>query len=77
MELVCKKLMANDDEILGVLKTNCFLIMAISLGLQIDIHDLYAPNNKCVVTPIFLMELTHRMTVVHYRQQPTFSANGC
>ena len=32
-----------------MIRTNCFLIAAISLGLQIDLRDLYVPNNMCVV----------------------------
>jgi len=42
-------LIAEDDKILAVLKTNLFLTMAISLGLWVDIRDLHPPNNKCVV----------------------------
>ena len=51
MGQLCKRFMADGDENLPVLKTNCFLIMAISLGLQVGIHDLYAPNDKCVISP--------------------------
>jgi len=50
----CKKLMADGGQTLVILKTNCFLIMAISLGLRIDIRDLYAPHNKCVNLPHLL-----------------------
>jgi len=53
VEDFCEKLMADGGQTLVILKTNCFLIMAISLGLQIDIHDLYAPHNKCVLPPTF------------------------
>ena len=48
LESTYKKLLADGDETLVILKTNCFLIMAITLGLQIDIRDLYAPKNKYV-----------------------------
>jgi len=51
----CEALMADGSQMLVILKTNCFLIMAISLGLRIDIHDLYAPHNKCVT----LTHLSH------------------
>ena len=55
IELLCKGLMANGDHILPTLKIHCFLIIAISLGLQItDIRDLYPPNNECVVLVLFL-----------------------
>ena len=47
----CKKFMADGGQTLVILKTNCFLIMAISLGLRIDIRDLYAPHNECVTLP--------------------------
>ena len=50
---VCKRLMIDGDETPIILRTNCFLIMAIALGLRIDIHDLYAPNNTCVVPSFF------------------------
>ncbi|KAF9642485.1 hypothetical protein BDM02DRAFT_2091673 [Thelephora ganbajun] len=49
MYLIFERFMADGDQNLTILKTNCYLIMAISLGLQIDIRDLYAPNNECVV----------------------------
>ncbi|KAF9643702.1 hypothetical protein BDM02DRAFT_1366837 [Thelephora ganbajun] len=49
MDLVFESFMANGDQTLTILNTNCYLIMAISLGLQIDIWDLYAPSNKCAV----------------------------
>ena len=43
------KLMADDGRSVAILRTNCFLIAAISLGLQINFRDLYAPNNMYVV----------------------------
>jgi len=52
-ELFCKRFMADGDQMLVILKTNTFLIMAISLGLKIDIRDLHAPHNKCVLPPPF------------------------
>ena len=48
--LICENFTVDGDRTPTILKTNCFLIMAISLGLRIDIRDLYAPNNKYVVT---------------------------
>jgi len=51
---ICSILTADRSRNPSILKTNCFLTMAITLGLQIDIRDLYAPNNKCVPpSPIF------------------------
>ena len=44
-----EKLMADDGWGVVTLRTSCFLIAAISLGLQIDFRDLYVPNNMCVV----------------------------
>jgi len=52
VEPVCRALAVNGDQMPDILKTNLFLILAISLGLQIDIGDLYPPSNKCVVFPI-------------------------
>ena len=43
----CRTLAEDGDQMPDTLKTNVFLILAISLGLQIDIRDLYPPNNKC------------------------------
>jgi len=51
IDLFCRALMANGDHVLPALKINCFLIMAISLGVQIDdIHDLYIPNKEFVAS---------------------------
>jgi len=41
----------DGEQMPDILKANLFLISAISLGLQTDIRDLYAPNNKCVTFP--------------------------
>ena len=49
MEPLFQKLMADDGRGVGILRTNCFLIAAISAGLQLDFRDLYAPDNMCVV----------------------------
>jgi hypothetical protein len=46
MGLICRTFTADDNQIPVILRTNYFLIMAISLGAQIDIRDLYPPNNK-------------------------------
>ena len=48
-----QRLATDDDPTLTILKTNCFLTMAICLGLRIHIHNLDAPNNECVVFPSF------------------------
>ena len=49
---VCQALVADGDQMPNVLKTNFFLVSAISLGLQIDIGDLYPPGNKYAVFSI-------------------------
>ena len=69
---LCERLMADGDQTLVILKTNCFLVMAISLGLQVDIHDLYAPHNKCVLSPTYPLEFTHQGVVTHCRHHSTF-----
>ena len=51
IELICKRLIADSDHALIILKTNCILILAISLGLTVDIRDLYAPADESVVYP--------------------------
>ena len=43
---IIRSLRAGDGQTLAILKTNSFLTMTISLGLRVDIRDLYAPNNK-------------------------------
>jgi len=45
IDAVYDHLMADGDETLHVLRTNCFLISAIALGLEIDFCDLYAPSD--------------------------------
>jgi len=49
MRPICQRFAMGNDHVPTILNTNCFLMMAISLGLQIDIHDLYAPNTKYVI----------------------------
>jgi hypothetical protein len=46
MEMICRAFTTGNDLTPVILKTNRFLVMAISLGLQIDIHDLYPPSNE-------------------------------
>ncbi|KAF9643512.1 hypothetical protein BDM02DRAFT_1442062 [Thelephora ganbajun] len=48
---IFERFMADGDQTLATLNANCYLIMAISLGLQIDICDLYAPNNNNQALP--------------------------
>jgi len=50
---ICKIFTAGNGQTLAVLKLNCFLTLAISLGLRADIRCLYVPNNKCVVPDSF------------------------
>ena len=73
---ICERLMADGDQILVTLKTSCFLIMAISLGLQVDVRDLYAPHNKCVFSSTLPPEFTHQRVVTHCRRHSTFSISS-
>jgi len=50
IEFACKRFMVDGDRIPVVLETNCILIMAISLGLIVDVHDLYAPVDRCGIS---------------------------
>jgi len=54
IEFIFKTSTADNNKIISILKTNNFLTVAIVLGLQIDVHDLYAPNTKCVIPPPIL-----------------------
>ena len=49
----------DGEDTLFILKTNCFLTAAISLGLRVENRDLYPPNTVCVTHSILLMCLTH------------------
>ena len=51
---ICQSFSVAGNQTPSTLKTHCFIMMAISLGLQVDIHDLYIPNTKYVV-PSFPM----------------------
>ena len=46
---ICQRLMADGDQTLVILETNLVLTMAILMGLVVDIHDLYAPVDQCVI----------------------------
>jgi hypothetical protein len=48
IQSICKTFTAGSGQTLAILKTSCFLTMAISLGLRVDVRDLYVPNNKYV-----------------------------
>jgi len=48
---VYRNFAADGDQMSNVLKTNIFLSLAITLGLQIGIRDLYAPDNMSVTFP--------------------------
>ena len=48
---IYQRLMADGDEELIILGTNCILTMAILMGLVVDIHDLYPPVDRCVICP--------------------------
>ena len=51
LESIHMNLMADGDEKLIILGTNCVLTMAILMGLVADFHDLYAPVDRCVIYP--------------------------
>ena len=53
MRPICEQVAMENHQSIVILKTNCFLMMAISLGLQIDSCDLYPPNTKYVVLSFF------------------------
>ena len=53
IESIYKTFTAGSGQTIAILKTSCFLTMAISLGLQVDICDLYVPNNKYVIPVSF------------------------
>ena len=46
LQEICERLMADGDQTLIILETNCVLTMAILMGLVVDIRDLYAPVDK-------------------------------
>jgi len=74
--LFCERSMTDGDQTLVILKTNSLLTMAISLGLRIDIRDLYVPHNECVLPPTFPAGFAHQGAVTHYRQHSTFFINN-
>ena len=43
---ICGSFTVDGDQIPAILRTNYLLIMAISLGLKVSIHDLHAPDNE-------------------------------
>jgi len=58
IDLFCKGLMANGDGSRPILKINCLLIIAISLGHRMgDIHSLIIPDDACVIPSFFLLTL--------------------
>ena len=57
--------MTDGEDTPVILKTNCFLIAAISLGLRVDHRDLYPPNTECVTYSILLMWFAHQTIAKH------------
>ena len=57
MESIGRTICAGDGRTRTIIKRNCFLTMAISLGLRVDIQDLYAPNDRCVIFQISVLEV--------------------
>jgi len=76
IDFLCERLLTGGDQTLVILKTNSFLAMAISLGLRVNVRDLYAPHNKYVLPPTFPVECAHQGVVTHYRHHSTFSINS-
>jgi len=71
-----ESMVADGNQTPNILKTNSFLIMALSLGSQIDIYDLYAPNSRCVLPSSFPIEFAHQGVEAHLRRHSTFSINS-
>lgn len=77
-ESIRKTFAAGSGQILTILKTNFFLTTAISLGLQVDIRDLYVPNNKYVDnTLIHFAKPTDGTVAARWGQQSNFSIVSC
>ena len=67
IEFACKRFMGDGDRTPVILETNCVLIMAISLGLVIDIRDLYAPIDKYEIYPPFVVAHANLVTGTRWR----------
>ena len=57
MKPVLRSFTADNDPILAIIKTNFFLVIAISLGLGIDDRDLYDLNDEYVIFPFLSLHL--------------------
>ena len=66
----------DGDDTPIILKTTCFLILAITLGLQVDNCDLYPPNTVFVPFSILSACFTHRAIVKRWREWPTLSMHN-
>ena len=55
MESICRTFATGGGQMPNILKINLFLVLAISLGLQVDVRDLYVTSDKCVTFPFFLL----------------------
>jgi len=71
-----ERVVADGNQTSVILKANSFLVIALHLGLQVDIRDLYVPNNRCVLSSGFPTEFTHQGVVTHCRQCSIVSING-
>ena len=56
---LCKGSPTGGEDTSVILKTNCLLIAAISLGLRVNNRDLYPPNTVCVTYSILLTCFAH------------------
>ena len=75
MEPICNGFIASNDQMLTFFKKNCFLTVAICLGLELDIRDLYVPSHGYVVSHRFLCIHSLRgsdmldTAILHFHQQ--------
>ena len=73
---ICRRLMADGDQAFTIHKTNCVLAMAISLGLSVDMRDLYAPDKKYVPCPP-IMTFANYVVETHWKRLLISSTNTC
>ena len=77
LELLCDKLMAGGGNVPAVLKTTCFLILGIALGLQVDHRDLCPPNTRYVAFSKCSEPLPHPAAVMRCRPRSISFINDC
>jgi len=65
--------LVDDGPVPTVFKTIWILAMAICLGVTLDMHDLYPPNNEYVPYLLRYGTQSHRSIAIHCLRQQTFS----